>query len=155
MGLCCRAFRIKYIIPAGILFLFSFLGSSFKIYSQDSPTVTDVDTISTFAWIENPVAGYINRDFNIEKDYNETTIYKYRKKERFIPYHFVTWKLLNQFTLINSGDLSKSCYYFPGFYYSNTLLYRIKDGKATLLPVIAPDHRDSVSYRLITVPAMG
>ena len=63
----------------------------------------------------------------------------------------VSKKIVSRFSIINNGDTTDSLYFFPGFFFRNVLLYKIENNKATVLPVIAPQIKDSISLRLINV----
>ncbi len=60
--------------------------------------------------------------------------------------------MITRFQVVNKSDKLVSCYFFPGFFFSNVKLYELENNNQLVaLPTIAPLHKDSVSFRLITV----
>jgi signal transduction histidine kinase len=60
----------------------------------------------------------------------------------------VSKKLIASFRLVTNPDEADSLYFFPGFYFKNVLLYKIENNKLVALPVIAPQIKDSIAFRL-------
>ncbi|MEO7923852.1 MAG: sensor histidine kinase [Chitinophagaceae bacterium] len=69
-----------------------------------------------------------------------------------VPNSFVTKKILLRFNLNNSADSTISVYFFPGFYYDDIRLFRVKGEAVERLPSILPPITDSVGYRQINLP---
>ena len=68
-----------------------------------------------------------------------------------IPITNVSKKIISRFKVINNTNEPDSLYFFPGFHFSNVLLYKIENNKAIQLPVIAPKIEDSISFRLFNI----
>lgn len=68
-----------------------------------------------------------------------------------VPNEFVTKKSILKFSLTNSSDSVKSIYFFPGFYFQNIRLYRIKNNSLINIPSILPNIPDSIGYRLLSL----
>jgi signal transduction histidine kinase len=105
----------------------------------------DIDVIT----IKNFAAGYLPVNFNIERDYDQNILSKKPLKIPAVGGSNASKKIVSRFSLINNADNTDSIYFFPGFFFRNVLLYQIDDNKATPLPVIAPQTKDSISFRLI------
>jgi signal transduction histidine kinase len=70
-----------------------------------------------------------------------------------IPNNFVTKKAILRFNLCNTADTAMSTYFFPGFYYTQIELYRVRNEKLEHIPRHVPDDPDSIGYRLIPLGA--
>jgi len=130
-----------------MLFLFP-VATTFSQHPDTIITINkDIGVITT----KNPAAGYLPENFNMEREYDPNIL---SKKPLMIPTlgaNNVSKKIVSRFSIINNGDTTDSLYFFPGFFFRNVLLYKIENNKATVLPVIAPQIKDSISLRLINV----
>jgi signal transduction histidine kinase len=99
--------------------------------------------------IRKSVNTVIPKNFNIPTDYSEN-IFTGKKlyKTGVIPPGQVSKKMITRFMVINDTDEADSICFFPGFSYWHTILYKIENDKATALPVVAPNFKDSISFRL-------
>ena len=122
--------------------------SSFCQYPDTVITVSnDIDVIT----IKNFAAGFLPPGFNIERDYDQNILSKQPAKTSPVRANNVSKKIVSRFSIINNGDKPDSLYFFPGLFFRNVLLYKIENNKATLLPLIAPQVGDSISFRLINI----
>lgn len=120
-------------------------------FSQHPDTVITLGSDINVITIRKFAAGFLPRDFNIEKNYDQN-ILSIKPMTAFpIAASDVSKKIVTRFSLINDGDETDSVYFFPGFFFRNVILYKIEQNKAIGLPVIAPQVRDSISFRLISV----
>jgi signal transduction histidine kinase len=101
--------------------------------------------------VRNPVKSFAPLSQHVAKDYNNDILAADSFTRLGIPPEKVTRKILLRFTLINRQDVPDSCYFFPGFFFSNVLLYKVENEKAIPLPVIAPPIKDNISFRLIAM----
>lgn len=88
---------------------------------------------------------------NVEKDYAPSLFSGKSFKGGVISPEDVNKKILLSFTVINDQDEPDSFYFFPGFYFSKTFLYKIINDKPVALPVTAPANKDSISFRQVPV----
>jgi signal transduction histidine kinase len=88
---------------------------------------------------------------NVEKDYTPSIFSGKSFNGGLISPEDVHKKILLSFTVINDQDESDSFYFFPGFYFSKTFLYKIINDKAVALPVMTPDNKDSISFRQVPI----
>jgi len=143
----------RKITKSCFFFLFTCLCSP-VLLSQQPESGIDVNDISSYYRIDEAPAGYVSSQFDVARDYGPATLLMHPRKGNRVPPKYVTGKVLQRFKMINPQDEPVSCYYFPGFYFSDTRLYQIRNDRAYPLPVIAPVDKDSVSFRMFTVPAM-
>jgi signal transduction histidine kinase len=103
--------------------------------------------------LKNTLRSLIPVSTNIQKENINDLLQANPFLAQLIPPEKVARKLICRFTLYNSRDVTDSFYFFPGFYFSNTILYQLEGTKTIPLPVIAPQHKDSISFRLFYIPA--
>ena len=73
--------------------------------------------------------------------------------KKSVPNEFVTKNAALKFRLYNSADSAVSVYFYPGLYYRFIKLYDERDNTLKELPSVLPHVKDSIGYRLITLPA--
>ena len=133
-----------------VCLLFFYISSD----AQTEKFSIEVSRLTKSVIIDSVPMQFAERKLNAEKNYNSIAGSFYNYTGGSISPEKVTKKILCRFTLKNSGTDTAACYFFPGFDFKNVLLYKINSNKTiTALPSLAPDHKDSISYRLITVPA--
>lgn len=69
----------------------------------------------------------------------------------FIPEKAVTKKAVLRFSVVNNTDTAHSAWFFPGLYYWDIQLYRLKDGTPEPIQSALPTVEKEISYRLITL----
>ena len=134
-------------------FAIIFLMAGKYSFCQNPDTVITVSKDINEVIIKNFAAGYLPVNFNIERDYDQNILSKQPLKISPVRANNVSKKIVTRFSIINDGDKTDSLYFFPGLFFRNVLLYKVDNNKATLLPVIAPQVDDSISFRLISIPA--
>lgn len=125
----------------------------FQITGQEqfSPTL-EISVLSKVEVFRNPPVVFVKKDFDLQKNY-KSIANSFKSFERvIIPSNKVTLKIITRFQIVNKSDELTSCYFFPGFFFSKTNLYQVvNNNQLVALPSIAPNHKDSVSFRLITL----
>ena len=115
------------------------------------------DTLIALNWdsdiysLKKIPAGFVPRSFSVEANYDSTILSRDPLKITHVKAPNVSKKLLARFSIANNTGTTDSLYFFPDLFFDNVILYKIENNKATALPVIAPDNRDSISYRLFSV----
>lgn len=138
---------------------YSFLFASFfffhtPAYTQSQLPSVNLAELKKYKIFENPPVAFVPVTMDVAKNYAAISNSFKPFTNLTIPAGKVTSKVITRFQLVNSGTDSISCYFFPGFFFSNVLLYKIeKDNRVTAIPSVAPAHKDSASFRLITLPA--
>src|SRR5688500_18868709 len=132
-------------------FAFIFLLIAETSISQHPDTVITLNRDIEVVTIKNVAAGYLPVSFDIGTGYDKNILSRKPLKSPSINASNVSKKIIHRFSVINEGDKTDSLYFFPGFFFSNVLLYKIETDKALPLPVIAPPMQDSVSFRLFHV----
>jgi len=123
-------------------------------WTQPADTTINITGLKKIKYIDPPAVVFVSRATDVIKDYASIS-------NSFKPLYGVsvspkkiTSKIIARFRLVNADEKEATCYFFPGFFFSNVILYKIeKNNQLNLIPTIAPHHKDSVSFRLITVPA--
>lgn len=95
---------------------------------------------------------FINRNQSLENVYPSLQFQKGMRYSGTIPSNDVTKKIVIRFQVKNSSDSAVSTWFFPGFYYWNSILYRLDSGRLQKLPLIRPEMTDNLSYCLLTLP---
>lgn len=70
-----------------------------------------------------------------------------------VPAKYVTQKQVLRFRLYNPADSAISVWFFPGFYYSNVTIYRLRQDRPEKLPLLIPPIKDNLGYCKITLAA--
>lgn len=96
-------------------------------------------------------AGFIPTDLDIEKNYSEELFKIHPIKTGVVPVNRVNDKIISRFSITNKEPFIDSFYFFPSFFFQNVILYELKNGTITPLPLITPDSRDSISFRLFVL----
>jgi len=137
----------KFIFVSLIFFRFSVSGQ---------PLQKEVDVskvISTYTFDSLPVS-FVPVKMNVEKEYPHIFQSVKTKVPIIILPDRAIYKIIIKFQLINSGDSATTCYFFPGFHFSNVVLYKTEqNNNLSVLPVLSPLHKDSVAFRGIKIPA--
>lgn len=133
------------------LFVFVFLIAAKTAFCQYPDTLIILDKNSETYLLKRLPAGFVTRSFNVESDYNEKTLTIEPGKTVHVNAGNISKKLLARFAVVNNEDKPDSLYFFPDLFYSNVILYKIENNRATALPVIAPARTDSISFRLFQV----
>jgi signal transduction histidine kinase len=68
-----------------------------------------------------------------------------------VPDHVVTRKAVIRFRVCNTADTAVRVWFFPGFCYWSVNLYQQQGKQLTALPSIAPEVKDNLGFRQITV----
>ena len=133
-----------------IPFLF-LLSPGYYLFAQaQDPEITIDDTKEFTQLAKFPIA-YVPVSFSLVKNYDQLSLKQSKESEFRIPINKVSKKLLLRFKVINKSKHIDSLYFFPGLNFQNVLLYKIENDKPILLPVIAPQMQDSISFRLFTI----
>jgi signal transduction histidine kinase len=133
------------------LFVFVFLIAANTAFCQFPDTLIILDKNSSTYFLKKIHAGFVPRSFNVESGYDSNTLSLDPSKTVHIKGRNISKKLLARFAVVNNEDKPDSLYFFPELYYTNVILYKIENNKATPLPVIAPPKTDSISFRLFQV----
>jgi signal transduction histidine kinase len=112
----------------------------------------DINEITLAKSIKNSVGfAYIEPDVSLPGVIDSLTFNKGPIHKRFIPEAYVTKKAVLQFNISNNADSSQSVWFFPGLYYWDIQLYRLKAGQLEKIPSVLPQSLKEISYRLITL----
>lgn len=150
--------RISRALSLFLSFAFFFICNS-KVIAQDSLNVscTNIHDLAFFKDIsKNVYSAFLSKNSDLEKAYATlqfTPGLIPDKMDKAIPRKYVTQKAILKFTLCNSGDSTKSVWFFPGFFYSKIQLYRLKEKFLQKIPRILPDNPDSIGFRYISLAA--
>lgn len=140
--------RFRYIIVS----LAALLTAGSSAFAQPADYIINLDTVQTYNTMTGLRAGFISISTVIGKEYSPGLIAEEPMPSVRISPKEVSKKIITEFTLYHTGDTAAKFYFFPGTFFSDTRLYKIENGRVDPLPSIAPDHKDSVSFRLIAVP---
>lgn len=122
--------------------------------AQDSlvNTYTDISKIKFQQIITQNISSiYIDKNINPEKVYSELRFIPGLEHRIFIPVNFVDKKLLIKFNICNTADSATTLYFFPGFYYEQIELYKVKSTNIKKLPDQLPKFYDSIGFRGVTL----
>lgn len=117
-----------------------------------SESYIDISAIDVVKPISNFVScTFVSPDFDLSKNHRDIkfkpgTIYK-----GTIPGNMVTKKIYMKFHVKNPVDTAKTVSFFPGFYYKQIVLYRLRDNVPVKLPVVLPSYDDSLGFRKFTI----
>ncbi len=144
---------IKKIMGILLLFIFFILCPAAG-YTQSPVSAADISKLKKVISLDSVEHVFVPANTDVQKEYRELAGSFFKKKPSSIPAEKISSKILVRFQLANTGQEEVSCYFFPWFYFKNVLIYKIEaDSSITALPGVAPNLKDSVSFRLITVPA--
>ncbi len=132
------------IFITGVLFLFN---------TATFGQVTDINFTPIDQIIQNGKIAFVTPAFDIQKNNSQI---KYTDKFE-IPLYIlsedVTKKIIFQFALTNKTNNPTSYYFFPGKYFTNTILYKRSGEQLVSLPSISPNLANSISFRQFTIGA--
>lgn len=139
-------------LRTGVIFIFLFFIQS-VIWAQTKDTIINIDHLKKYKYLDLPSVLFVSPKMDLTKNYASVS-------DSFKPLYGVsvssrkiTSKIIVRFRVANPGENEASCYFFPGFFFSNVILYKVeKDNHIIPIPSLAPHHKDSVSFRMITVP---
>ncbi len=132
------------------LFIFVFLFACLYSFSQQIDSVITINS-SGFKNLRKIPAWVVPRDFNIASGYSENIRSLQPFKDQVIPAGLVSKKIIARFSVANTRENPDSLYFFPGFYFTNVILYKIENNNIVPLPVLAPPIKDSISFRLFDI----
>jgi signal transduction histidine kinase len=125
-----------------ILFFYSRIA-----YGQTTDPVINGAAIETMLIIPNADAAYLPKDFNVATGYKPDVFTNKLIQFKAIPPDLVTKKILVRFKIRNPGKDNLKFYFFPGLYFSDIILYRMKNDKPDILPKITPGLKNNISFR--------
>lgn len=126
-----------------------FLLTCLKISAQNTDSATAISSISRFAFIQSLEMSFIPESFDLQKNYSSISFSNgLINNGRIKPSH-VSDKILVRFRVYNETDSANDIYFFPGFFFKDARLYQIRNNAPIALPVIAPHHKDNISFRKI------
>ncbi|HMU46167.1 MAG TPA: 7TM diverse intracellular signaling domain-containing protein [Chitinophagaceae bacterium] len=108
--------------------------------------------------VVKPISEFVSSCFT-SKDYDLIEGYKNLKfspsviYKGTVPAEKVTQKLLLQLHVTNTADSIITINFFPGFYYKEIKLYRLKNGRLSVLPAEFPAIPDSIGFRQFLLTA--
>lgn len=146
--LYCLQIRIAFTC---ILFL-----NIFSIWAQDSlqNNYTDISKIFFQRRFDKTILStYIGNKDDLSTVYPSLRFTPGLKHKGTVPNEFVTQKIVLKFNVCNTSNSVAAVYFFPGFYFQNISLYRLRDQNIERIPSIMPRIADSIGYRLISLPA--
>ncbi len=138
-----------------LLLIYSFLLAKNSIAQENRiPDYFDINKVELVKSMYSSTSSvYTDLQSNIEKEYPRLKFEPYIIHKGQIPNKYVTKKLLLKFNICNVADTSNSIYFFPGFYFKNIQLYKVKGSKIQKLPNILPNNPDSLGFRMLTLNA--
>lgn len=145
-----RASQFKH-LSRTCLFVFIFLVAGKTCFCQYPDTIITLSKNAETYFLKRIPAGFVPRSFNVESDYNSTTLSAEPSKTVHIHERNISKKLLARFTVVNDEDRPDSLFFFPDLFFNNVILYKIENNKATLLPEIPFSKPDSISFKLFQV----
>jgi len=140
--------------PFSLLIILLLIIQGISSFAQDSSfnSYTSINKITVGRLISDRVtSSFVNPSVVLEKDINSINFTPGIKYKGVVPNNIVTKKLLLKFNIRNATDTINSIYFFPGFYYTNIQLFRLKGASLVKIPNILPANSDSIGYRLITL----
>lgn len=145
-------FRIKFSVVS--LLLGSCLLFPVLLTAQMNEPAIDIAREKKYTSIIKPQVVFVSPKMDLVKDYATIAASFKPLKGASVSARKITLKIITRFRLKNSDDQETSCYFFPGFFFSNVTLYKVDENNRVVpLPTEAPRHKDSVSFRKITLPA--
>lgn len=122
--------------------------------AQSQVPSVNIAELKKYKILEKPPVVFVPVKTDLAKNYSAISNSFKPYKEQTISPVKVTSKVITRFQLLNPGEKEAACYFFPGFFFSNVVLYKVeKDNRLTAIPSVVPDHKDSASFRLINLPA--
>lgn len=138
-----------------IVLCFFLLTSLPALKAQDSVLTlpyTDINTLLLSKEIKKDIAfTYMKPHVSLEKEYGSLNFSRGPVHKGLIPDKYVTQKAVLRFNICNSGDTSRSVYFFPGLYYYHIDLYRLQQNKLVKIAPVLPASVNETSYRLFSV----
>lgn len=101
---------------------------------------------------DNLELAYIKLGSNLPEVYDTLQFSPGLIHKNFIPQSHVTQKAILRFEVTNNADTVYNTWFFPGLYYWDIVLYRVKEGGIQKIPTVLSSTTREISYRLITVP---
>ena len=140
-----------------LLIILTFFPIPFNSMAQPDGTIEpiDISKIKLSQSISEEVSSrYFKMSEDIQNSYSDSLQFVpglIHKKN--IPNEYVTKSLALKFQLINTADSAVTVAFFPGLYYNSIKLYTKSTQGLVALPSQLPGLRDSIGFRLITLPA--
>lgn len=144
----------KFIPPAvfitGMFFLFTAVNTA---YGQPSDPALNINNVNSVIFFKNYEMGFAPSSFDVNKSLKDFSFHAGPINNGNVDPVNIAKKILLRFSVANNTDSVSARYFFPGFYFKNVNLYEIKNEQLIPLPSVPPLVKDSVSFRLIRVPA--
>ena len=122
--------------------------------SQDSLTGIDISKVVLPMSISSySASAYIPGNSSLPEQWSTIHFQNGIAHKGTVPAKYVTQKQVLRFRLYNPADSAISVWFFPGFYYSNVTIYRLRQDQPEKLPLITPPIKDNLGYCKITLAA--
>ncbi len=132
------------------LLLFFILLCNAALHAQDS--TIDISKINYVRPISRLAAStFIPKNESLTETFTSLSFRTGMRYSGIIPGNDVPKKAILRFNVTNSSDSIVSVWFFPGFYYWNSTLYQVQNGRLHKLPPQRPNLKDNLSYSLITL----
>ncbi|MET0393685.1 MAG: 7TM diverse intracellular signaling domain-containing protein [Chitinophagaceae bacterium] len=143
----------RYTLSVISLFL---IVASGTLYAQDTNRVvyTDISKITLSRQMPGPAFDFAYTDPAVPLPASYPALaFQTSSRKKTIPVRCVTQRTIVRFQVCNTADTAVSVWFFPGIYFRNIRLYRVRAHTPEDIPSLQPDHPDGISYRLLSLPA--
>lgn len=123
-----------------------------SLCAQDSSDIVRTNDFLNIKHFKNVEMAFVPREFNMPADLDTIHFTKGLINRGNIRPHYTGKKILLRFYVSNDSTAIKTFYFFPGFFFSKTTLFRVEDGSIKTLPLISPDIKDNVSFLRFDIP---
>jgi signal transduction histidine kinase len=137
-----------------LLFTECLPGQSIPVHSKNTPLTTCIDfnKITLADNIEEKIGvAYIEPGASLTEIYDSLVFNQGAIHKNFIPEGYVTKKAVLRFNICNTADTIRSGWFFPGLYYWDIQLFRLRGTQLEKIPPVLPRNPKEISYRLISL----
>ena len=136
------------------LFFIAFIFLPAVVLAQSRDPLVNISQLKKYKFLEKPSVVFVPRGMDLAKNYASISNSFEQFDGSMVSSRKITSKVITRFRLVNTDENEVACYFFPGFFFTNVILYKVeKDNLIKPIPSSGPNHKDSVSFRLITLPA--
>lgn len=136
-----------------ILFTESLLAQLIPTQRMDTLSAyIDISKITLSEEIDQKIGfTYIEPNASLTEVYDSLVFNKGAIHKKFIPEVYVTKKAVLRFNICNTSDTIQPVWFFPGLYYWDIQLFRLKGNRLEKIPSVLPTIPKEISYRLLSV----
>ena len=121
-------------------------------YTSSPIQCIDLNKITLAENIEDKIEfAYMTPDASLIDIYDSLVFNPGAIHKNFVPEGYVTKKAVLRFNLCNMADTIRSAWFFPGLYYWDIQLFRLRGTNMEKIPSILPTSPKEISYRLLSL----